>query len=175
MFRFFASLARYDEVDDRYDIDAVMGPDEFHDGYPGAPGTGLRNDAYTNVMTAWMLRRAVETVSLLEHRYCRPLWNRLRVLFHADGVISQFEGFQDLPEFDWESYRARYQSIAGLDLILNAEGDSTDNHRLSKQDVTFSINYREQPIRVRIEGREAVLVPGQTLDFPLERRTLPGS
>ena len=95
--RFFASLARYDEVDDRYDIGAVTGPDEFHDGYPGAPSSGLRNDAYTNVMTAWMLRRAVETVSLLEHRYCRPLWNRLRVLFHADGVFSQFEETRTFP------------------------------------------------------------------------------
>ena len=148
--RFFASLARYDEVDDRYDIDGVMGPDEFHDGYPGASGHGLRNNAYTNVMTAWVLHRAVDTVALLQNRYCGPLWNRLRlrpdevdqwarislrlrVPFHADGVISQFEGYEGLPEFDWDAYRARYPSIARLDLILNAEGDSTNNYRLSKQ------------------------------------------
>lgn len=148
--RFFASLARYDEADDRYDIDGVMGPDEFHDGYPGSPGSGLRNNAYTNVMTAWVLRRAVETVSLLEGRYCRPLWNRLRlrpdevghwqhiagrlrVPFHADGVISQFEGYEDLAEFDWLGYQARYDNIGRLDLILAAEGDSTNNYRLSKQ------------------------------------------
>ncbi|MHB1173023.1 MAG: beta-phosphoglucomutase family hydrolase [Lacisediminihabitans sp.] len=148
--RFFASLASYDEEADRYDISGVMGPDEFHDGYPGAPGQGLKNNAYTNVMTAWVLRRAVETVSLLEKRYCRPLWNRLRlrpdevgrwsrisrrlrVPFHADGVISQFEGYEKLPEFDWTAYRTRYGSIRRLDLILNAEGDSTNNYRLSKQ------------------------------------------
>lgn len=148
--RFFASLATYDEVDDRYDIDGVMGPDEFHDGYPGSPGSGVRNNAYTNVMTAWVLRRAADTVSLLEARYCRPLWNRLRlrpdevghwrhiarrlrVPFHADGVISQFEGYEDLAEFDWLGYQERYASIGRLDLILNAEGDSTNNYRLSKQ------------------------------------------
>ena len=56
-----------------------MGPDEFHDGYPGAPGLGLRNNTYTNVMTAWVLRRAVETVGLLEGRYCEPLRNRLNL------------------------------------------------------------------------------------------------
>ena len=87
----------------------MMGPDEFHDGYPAAPGEGLRNNAYTNVMTAWVLRRAVDTVALIGTRYARPLLNRLRlrpdeterwthlstrlrVPFHADGVISQFEG-----------------------------------------------------------------------------------
>ncbi|TFB54796.1 beta-phosphoglucomutase family hydrolase [Cryobacterium tagatosivorans] len=148
--RFFASLARYDEAADRYDIEGVMGPDEFHDGYPGSPGSGLRNNAYTNVMTAWVLRRAVETVSLLEGRYCRPLWNRLRlrpeevgrwqqiglrlrVPFHADGVISQFDGYEDLAEFDWQGYAERYGSIARLDLILAAEGDSPNNYRVSKQ------------------------------------------
>ncbi|HZK58301.1 MAG TPA: beta-phosphoglucomutase family hydrolase [Cryobacterium sp.] len=148
--RFFASLTSYDAAADRYDIEGVMGPDEFHDGYPGAPGQGLRNNAYTNVMTAWVLRRAVETVALLEGRYCRPLWNRLRlrpdevsewehisrrlrVSFHADGVLSQFEGYEKLAEFDWDGYRARYGSIGRLDLILNAEGDSPNNYRLSKQ------------------------------------------
>ena len=148
--RFFADLTSYDAETDRFDIDGVMGPDEFHDGYPGAPGQGMRNNAYTNVMTAWVLRRAVETVSLLEGRNCRPLWNRLRmrsdevdrweqisrrlrVPFHADGVVSQFEGYEKLPEFDWDSYRARYGSLGRLDLILNAEGDSTNNYRLSKQ------------------------------------------
>jgi trehalose/maltose hydrolase-like predicted phosphorylase len=101
-------------------------------------------------MTAWVLRRAVETVSLLEGRYCRPLWNRLRlrpeevgrwqriglrlrVPFHADGVISQFDGYEDLAEFDWQGYAERYGSIARLDLILAAEGDSPNNYRVSKQ------------------------------------------
>ncbi|HSO91402.1 MAG TPA: glycosyl hydrolase family 65 protein [Arthrobacter sp.] len=148
--RFFASLCSYDERADRYDIEGVMGPDEFHDGYPGSPGLGLRNSAYTNVMTAWVLRRAVETVGLLEGRYCEPLRNRLnlrpdetprwthisrrlRVPFHPDGVPSQFEGYENLPEFDWDGYRARYGDLGRLDLILAAEGDSTNNYRLSKQ------------------------------------------
>ena len=191
--RFFASLARYDEVDDRYDIDAVMGPDEFHDGYPGAPGAGLRNNAYTNVMTAWMLRRAVETVSLLEDRYCRPLWNRLRlrpeevdrwarisrrlrVPFHADGVISQFEGYEDLPEFDWDSYRARYPSIARLDLILNAEGDSTNNYRLSKQADVLMLLYllSAEELRELLETMGYALTPEairRTVEFYAARST----
>ena len=148
--RFFASIAEYDAASDRYDIAGVMGPDEFHDRYPSAPGEGLRNNAYTNVMTAWMLHRAVETVELVGTRHTRPLlcrlrlrpdetarWThlstRLRVSFQSDGVISQFEGYESLAEFDWQTYRAKYRSLRRLDLILNTEGDSTNNYRISKQ------------------------------------------
>ena len=126
--RFFAGLATYDPAEDRYSISGVMGPDEFHDGYPDAPGTGLRNNTYTNVMTAWVLRRAADIVGLLEGRSCRPLrdrlglhpdevenWHsigrRLTVPFCADGTISQFEGYAALAELDWESYRAKYGSL----------------------------------------------------------------
>ncbi|MCD1146047.1 family 65 glycosyl hydrolase [Kocuria sp. LUK] len=148
--RFFTSLTTYDPEADRWDIDGVMGPDEYHDGRPGAPGSGLRNNAYTNVMTAWLLTRAVEMVARLEEHYCGPLWQRLdlgedevarwdrirtrlRVPFLADGVIAQFEGYEQLAEFDWEAYRARYGNIGRLDLILEAEGRSPNDHRLTKQ------------------------------------------
>ena len=42
--------------DDRYDIAGVMGPDEYHDGYPDAAQPGLRNNAYTNVMAPGRVR-----------------------------------------------------------------------------------------------------------------------
>ncbi len=115
--RYFTSLTSYDPGTDRYDITGVMGPDEFHDGYPDAPGHGLQTNAYTNVLTAWTLRRALDTVYLLQGHDCDPLWDRLalapgetehwdqirarlRVAFHADGVISQFAGYERLPELD---------------------------------------------------------------------------
>lgn len=148
--RLFTSLAEYDPVDDRFDITGVMGPDEYHDGYPDTPGQGLRNNTYTNVLTAWVLTRARETVQLLAGHDCNPLWRRLRlnpaepeqwdristrlrVPFHADGVISQFEGYEALTEFDWDTYRSRYGNIGRLDLILAAEGDTTNRYKLSKQ------------------------------------------
>jgi trehalose/maltose hydrolase-like predicted phosphorylase len=37
-----------------------MGPDEFHDGYPGSATPGVNNNAYTNVMAVWVLCRALE-------------------------------------------------------------------------------------------------------------------
>lgn len=148
--RLFASLAVHDPRDDRFDISGVMGPDEYHDGYPDAPGQGLRNNAYTNVLAAWALSRAAETVDLLAGHDCDSLWRRLgvdseeptnwerisrrlRIPFHADGVISQFEGYEQLEEFDWDAYRGRYGNIGRLDLILQAEGDATNRYKLSKQ------------------------------------------
>ncbi|GAA1496118.1 HAD family hydrolase [Paeniglutamicibacter kerguelensis] len=148
--RFFAALAAYDAVDDRFDITGVMGPDEFHDGYPGRPGEGLRNNAYTNVMVSWVLTKTAEAIGQLNverrEEICTRLsldagelerWGkisrRLRVPFHADGIISQFEGYEELKEFDWAVYRTRYGDIGRLDLILQAEADSTNCYKLSKQ------------------------------------------
>ena len=137
-------------ADGRFDIAVVMGPDEFHDGYPDHPGGGLRNNAYTNVLASWDLARAGEAVALVSERdggeLCRHLplragelgdWDRvsrrLRVPFHTDGIISQFEGYEALKEFDCARYRARYDDIARLDLIRKAEGDTTNGYKLSKR------------------------------------------
>ena len=42
-----------------------MGPNEFHDRYPDADQGGLRNNAYTNVMVAWLCDVAQQVLSLL--------------------------------------------------------------------------------------------------------------
>ena len=147
--RFFSDLATYDAREDRFHLVGVMGPDEYHDGYPDAAGEGLRDNAYTNVMTAWVCQRALDALALLPgherdelsqriglgpdevERWSR-LGTRLTVPFH-DGVISQFDGYGELLELDWGRYRRTYGNIERLDLILEAEGDSTNRYRLSKQ------------------------------------------
>ncbi len=53
--RFWSSAASYDRGRDRFVIRGVMGPDEFHTGYPGADEPGINNNAYTNIMAAWVL------------------------------------------------------------------------------------------------------------------------
>ena len=55
------------------------------------------------------------------------------VVFHADGVLTQFEGYEQLQEFDWEGYRERYGDIQRLDRLLEAEGDSANRYQVSKQ------------------------------------------
>src|SRR4030095_1702558 len=63
----------------------------------------------------------------------RDITRKMKVVFHADGVLTQFEGYEDLLEFDWEGYRERYGNIQRLDRLLEAEGDSTDRSTLAKQ------------------------------------------
>jgi alpha,alpha-trehalase len=54
------------------------------------------------------------------------------VPFH-EGVISQFQGYDQLAELDWHGYRERYGNIQRLDRILEAENDSVNRYRASKQ------------------------------------------
>jgi trehalose/maltose hydrolase-like predicted phosphorylase len=148
--RFWSSIATFDEARGRYVVRGVMGPDEFHEAYPDAPSAGLDNNAYTNVMAVWVLRRAQEVLALLpdirrgelatrlqidagEIARWEDIARRMYVPFHGDGIISQFEGYERLAELDWEAYRARYGNIQRLELILEAENDSANRYKLSKQ------------------------------------------
>lgn len=156
--RFFASLARYDPARDRYSIDHVMGPDEFHDGYLDRPGQGIRDNVYTNVMTAWVLQRAVAAVDLLARQPGRLAWmrldvapgekeewvriaRRLTVVFNDDGTLSQFDGYQALEPIDLDEYRRTNSTIGRLDLILNAAHDTTNRYQVSKQPDALMLLY----------------------------------
>ncbi|WP_055586612.1 glycoside hydrolase family 65 protein [Peterkaempfera griseoplana] len=147
--RFWGSTAWYDRTRDRYRITGVMGPDEYHTGYPWSARPGLDDNAYTNVMAAWVLSRALEALELLppyrrqelserlgldreELNHWEEVRRRLAVPFHQ-GVISQFDGYERLQELDWDGYRRRYGDIRRLDRILEAEGDSPNRYKASKQ------------------------------------------
>jgi trehalose/maltose hydrolase-like predicted phosphorylase len=148
--RFWSSIASFNDERGRYEIRGVMGPDEFHDGYPESATPGLDNNAYTNIMAVWVLCRALEVLGLLSDVRRAELatrlglsaqeiarWDdisrRMFVPFHDDGIISQFEGYEKLRELDWEAYRTRYGNIQRLDLILEGENDSANRYKLSKQ------------------------------------------
>src|SRR5260370_1112041 len=47
---------------------------------------------------------------------------RMFVPFLGDGIISQFEGYEDLEELDWDAYRAKYGNIQPLHPTLPAAG-----------------------------------------------------
>ena len=164
--RFWGSIAHFNPERERYEIHGVMGPDEFHEKYPGADRGGLRNNAYTNVIVAWLCGLASEVLSLLPA--CRGealrsrleisdeelgLWRdmscRMFVPFHGDGIISQFEGYEQLDELDWEGYRARYGNIQRLDRILRAEGDDPNRYKLSKQADVVMLFYLFSPTTLR--------------------------
>jgi len=58
---------------------------------------------------------------------------KMFVPFHGDGIISQFEGYEDLEELDWDYYRSQHGNIQRLDRILRAEGNDPDDYKLAKQ------------------------------------------
>ena len=96
------------------------------------------------------------------------LSRRLRVPFHSDGVISQFEGYAELAELDWPAYRARYDDIGRLDLILAAEGDSPNNYRVAKQPDVLMLLY----LLSAEDLRETLQRLGYRLDKDAVRRTV---
>jgi alpha,alpha-trehalase len=152
--RFWASVTTYNTELKRYEILQIMGPDEYHDAYPDTNQPGLNNNAYTNVMVSWVLLRALELREVLPsqrfNELCQILnlsaeefahWDevscRMHVPFHKDNhdsnIISQFDGYDRLLEFDWERYREKYGNIQRLDRILEAEDDTPNRYKVSKQ------------------------------------------
>ncbi|MDX3314290.1 glycosyl hydrolase family 65 protein [Streptomyces sp. ME08-AFT2] len=163
--RFWADLAVFEPETERYHIRGVVGPDEYHDAYPDAALPGLNDNAYTNVTAAWVLGRALDLLRRLpawrrEELLDRirldddepPKWEemsrRLWVPFHR-GVISQFEGYDDLDELDWDAYRTRYDDIRRLDRILEAEGDTVNRYKASKQADVLMLGYLFSPGELR--------------------------
>ncbi|KUN24857.1 trehalose 6-phosphate phosphorylase [Streptomyces antibioticus] len=159
--RFWADSAVYDDSLGRHRIKGVVGPDEYHEAYPDASTPGLDDNAYTNVTAAWVLTRTLELLRALPEPRRRELVERtgldegelelwedvsrtLHVPFHA-GVISQFEGYGDLAELDWDGYRGRYGDVRRLDRILEAEGDSVNRYQASKQADVLMLGYLFSP------------------------------
>jgi trehalose/maltose hydrolase-like predicted phosphorylase len=194
--RFWSSIAHFNAERDRWEIHGVMGPDEFHEQYPGAAESGLRNNAYTNVMVAWVCETAQKVLDLLpasrrdalraqislgddEIRRWHEISRRMLVPFHGDGIISQFEGYEDLEELDWDGYRSKYGNIQRLDRILRAEGDDPNRYKLAKQADTLMLFFLfgEQELRRLFEQLGYDYAPDtarKTIDY-YERRTCHGS
>lgn len=166
--RFRASIAHFNPERDRYEIHGVMGTDEFHEKYPGAEDGGLRNNAYTNVMVAWLCRVAQDVLLLLpaarpealrdrlglddeELRRWENMSRRMFVPFHGDGIISQFEGYEELQELEWDAYR--------FDPRLTGQLDG----------LSFSMQFQRTPIRVTFEdGRLTVAAPREGVSPPVK-------
>jgi trehalose/maltose hydrolase-like predicted phosphorylase len=173
-----------------------MGPDEFHERYPGAKEGGLRNNAYTNVMVAWIADIAPRVLKLLpatrraalrasldltddELRTWDEMSRKMYVPFHPDGIISQFEGYLDLEELDWDYYRGRHTNIQRLDRILKAEGQDPDRFKLAKQADTVMLFFlfSDDELRTlfdRLGYEHDPELTRRTIDY-YDRRTSHGS
>lgn len=159
--KFWIDKSQYDETSGKYTIADVMGPDEFHEGYPGKDDDGLKNNAYTNIMVSWLFKELhqllenelSDTVSENLHRTnftnedikkLNEIRQSLKLDFKAD-ILGQFEGYFDLKEIDLEKYRQQYGNISRMDRILKAHNDTPDNYQVAKQADTLMalFNLRE--------------------------------
>jgi trehalose/maltose hydrolase-like predicted phosphorylase len=143
--RFWASLATYNPECDRYEILGVMGPDEYHTGYPDAQKPGIDNNSYTNLMAVWTLCRAQQVLDLLPASRHEELWHwlkisqeeiehwdelsrKMRVVFYENGILSQFAGFDSLKELDWREF-----DHERINWVLEAQGKDVNCYQVAKQ------------------------------------------
>jgi trehalose/maltose hydrolase-like predicted phosphorylase len=128
--RFWSSRARL-EADGRHHIRGVIGPDEYH-GH-------IDDNAFTNVMARWNIRRALDVATLLRERWPK-LWTSLSSRLGLDdseleqwrevaetmatgfdaksGLFEQFAGFFTLEEIDLSAYAGR---SVPMDVVLGRE------------------------------------------------------
>jgi trehalose/maltose hydrolase-like predicted phosphorylase/beta-phosphoglucomutase-like phosphatase (HAD superfamily) len=194
--RLWASIATYNRQLDRFEILGVMGPDEYHDAYPGSETPGVNNNAYTNLMAVWVILRALQALDELPPHYrhevveelglsaselnrWRDITRKMRVVFTPDGILAQFDGYDRLEEFDIAGYRARYGNIRRLDRVLEAEGDSTNRYQISKQADVLMLHYLlpSDELRDLLSGLGYEVTAeqlAQTVDYYLAR-TVDGS
>ncbi len=164
--RFWASITNYDQATGRYHISGVMGPDEFHEKLPESETPGLKDNAYTNILVVWLLEKAIELVAKLpeatldaiarktgfkrdETAKWQQIIRKMAVEITSEGILSQFSGYMELKELDWDYYRKRYYSIHRMDRILKAEGDSPDKYKVAKQADTLMMFYVLSPKEIK--------------------------
>ncbi len=156
--RFWDSKAFKDDNTGRYSIDKVMGPDEFHEAYPDSDEGGLKDNAYTNIMAAWMFNTAEKVLDVVsengsaaaadkislskeETDRWKDIASNIRIVINEDGIISQYDGYFDLKELDWDYFRKNYSDIHRMDRLLKAEGKSADDYKVAKQADTLMTFY----------------------------------
>ncbi|OTN75028.1 hypothetical protein A5886_000072 [Enterococcus sp. 8G7_MSG3316] len=155
---FWQSAATWDSQAQRYFIDKVMGPDEFHENYPDSETGGLKNNAYTNMMVVWLfeeidhLQAAIDAetfqtilqkteMTATDLDTMAAIRTKLGLEIDSEGIIAQFEGYFQLEDLDWDHYKETYGNIYRMDRILNAEGKSADSYKVAKQADSLMIFY----------------------------------
>lgn len=161
--RFWATFVVYCPDANRYMIRGVIGPDEYHNAYPGNEHPGLDNNAYTNVMAAWVLFQArlmldhlpAHARTTLEQRLAlgegeparwTAIAEKIYLPFLQDGVLNQFDGYERLA-----ASPPNWQKNGGprLDWLLEARHDCTDCYQLAKQADVLTLFYLLTPLELQ--------------------------
>ncbi len=165
--KFCLSMATLDPKTGRYHISGVMGPDEYHESYPNSDEDGLTDNAYTNIMTAWLF----QLIGQLRPQFTKDAYDaaakradfsakdfdqldvvrrKLTLDINDNGIIGQFAGYFRLPTLDFDAYHKKYGDISRIDRILKAEGKTPDAYQVAKQADTMMAYFLLDP--ATIEG-----------------------
>jgi trehalose/maltose hydrolase-like predicted phosphorylase len=138
--RFWSSRAQL-EADGLHHIRGVIGPDEYHE--------TIDDNAFTNVMARWNIRRALEVATLLRERWpdrwaalsrrldlveselehWRSVADAMATGLDSDtGLFEQFTGYFDLEDVDLSAYAGR---SVPMDVVLGR--DRTQQSQVIKQ------------------------------------------
>jgi kojibiose phosphorylase len=145
--RFWASRGIWGE-DQRYHIEHVIGPDEYHE--------DVNDNAYTNLMAQWNLELGQQTATWMQRRHPDawaqlsarlrldagepPRWGQIARAMEtgfdpATGLYEQFRGFFRLEDLDLSRFPGRRLP---MDLLLGRE--RTEGSQILKQpDVVMAV------------------------------------
>ncbi|WP_407892588.1 glycoside hydrolase family 65 protein [Lacticaseibacillus sp. N501-2] len=178
--KFWLSKAEFDPATKRYHIKGVMGPDEFHENYPHAKAKGLTDNAYTNLMVAWLFQwlhdLQPQTLTPATLTQMDQVRRRLTLDINDDGIIGQFAGYFKLATLDFDDYHKQYGDISRLDRILKAEGKTPDAYQVAKQaDTLMAFYLLDEPVVHQLITDMGYSLPKdyfqQNLQYYLDRTT----
>ena len=103
--RFWASRAIYNKRTKKFEIKNVIGPDEFHE--------GVNNNAYTNKMAAWNLRKANELYERFEKRIPRALKRVKRKISLKDNETKAWAEISEKIKFPFSKRKGIIEEFDG--------------------------------------------------------------
>jgi trehalose/maltose hydrolase-like predicted phosphorylase len=125
--KFWVSRLKYNEKKNQYEIIEVIGPDEYHE--------DVNNNAYTNIMAKWNIRKALEISNLLKSKYPKKwiqlknklklnlkvlnkwesMLNRIYIPFDKKkNIFKQFDGFMKLSDINLEDYKEKTKKVESV-------------------------------------------------------------
>ncbi|MQW24068.1 MULTISPECIES: glycosyl hydrolase family 65 protein [unclassified Lactococcus] len=135
--------------DGRYHIEGVMGPDEYHEAYPGKEG-GIKDNAYTNIMLVWQINWLLSLENHLMKRFsiddsffvkAKEISKKIHLNVNSESVIEQYDSFFDLKNVNFSYYKEKYGDIHRIDRLLKSENLSPNDYKVIKQADTLMALY----------------------------------
>lgn len=138
---FWGSRAEYNRKLDRYEVNDVIGPDEYKE--------HVSNNAYTNYMACWNMRLGLRAADLLQNKQpqlfqqldrktdfskyrekIRKICGKMYLpSANAEGIIPQTDEYLSLKPLDLEKYKQ--DGVLAITKKLN--GDQLNRYMVSKQ------------------------------------------